>query len=282
MNKFEAKNRLFLIDALALIYHAYRNSSERNNSTISGFFAMLERILLTYKPTHIAVAFDIKKPTFRHKLDNKYKANRKKMPVEIQNSLPIIKNLLVLLNIQSIELEGYEADDIIGTLAKKASSENYKVYIVSPDKDFFQLINENTSICKLNKPGKEVKIIGLAEVRNRFTIANTSQIPEIMALCGDKSDNILGIPGLGSRNARKLISQFGTIDEIYNKLETLNAKQKELFFKFRAQVELSKKLVTIDTKIPLSISLESLKIKNYSKNEIFEILDVFNQHQKFD
>jgi DNA polymerase-1 len=267
-------NKLFIIDSLALIYHAYKNKrienftkNGLNLSTILGFFEMVAEIIQSQKPTHLALAFDIKKPTFRHKLYNKYKAHRHAMPDEIKNSLPIIKDILGLMNIHFFELEGYEADDIIGTLAKKASLLEYRVYMVTPDKDFFQLIDMNTFICKLNKPGKNHKLIGIGELRNSFSVANAAQIADIMALTGDSSDNIPCIQGIGNRNARKLISQFGTIENIYNNLDLLTPKLREIFITQKETIELLKKLVTIDVNVPIEVNLEDLR--NYGFNNDF-------------
>jgi DNA polymerase-1 len=246
-------------------------------STVQGFFQMLHNVLHNQQLTHIAVAFDIKKPTFRHVLYNKYKAHRKPMPVEIQNSIPIIKSILKLMNIVSVELEGYEADDIIGTLAKRASAQNFKVIMVTPDKDFYQLIDHNISICKLSKPGKDLKFFGVNEIRNRFSVSNTSQIADIMALCGDPTDNIPGIPGIGNRIARKLISQFGSIEVIYENLNILSSKHRELFINNKEVLELSKKLVTIDTNVPINNKIDDFKVGTINSDALKSYMLELNQ-----
>ena len=288
------EKKLILIDALALIYQSYHNPKYNSRiadsgidvSTVYGFFTTIENIINTQKPSHMAIAFDVKKPTFRHKLYDKYKAGRKQMPEKIKLSIPIIKTILGLMNIRVIEMEGFEADDIIGTLAHETSAQGYNVLIISPDKDFYQLITQNISVCKLNKAVNDTKCIGIRELRNYFAVSDAKQIADIMALCGDESDNIPGIHGIGSRNARKLISQFGTIDNIYNNLDKLSHKHRELLTNNKEKLELYRKLVIIDIKVPINVNIENLRLCTFQNEKLRDYLielnlgDLLEKHRK--
>jgi DNA polymerase-1 len=272
------ENRLFLIDALALIYRSFNNvrtksindSKKIEEATVSGFFEILNNILQTQKPSHFAIAFDIKKPTFRHELYPKYKAHRKAMPIEIANAVIEIKRILQLSNIRHLELEGYEADDIIGTVAKHAEKEGFKVYLVSPDKDFFQLVDDAISIYKLKKSGKEARVIDVTEVRNMYSIADPSQLIDLFAFSGDDSDNIPSVHGFGKRCVKKLLSEFGSIDAMYSNLDKMTAKQSEMLLSQKDNLMLSKKLVTIDIHVPIDFNMDSFQVKNFKLKQIEE------------
>ena len=216
--------RLFLLDAMALIYRAYYalNKNPRitskglNTSAILGFANTLFEVLKNENPTHIAVAFDSHAPTLRHGDYVEYKANRQAMPEDIIVSIPYIKALVEAFNIPVIELEGYEADDIIGTLAKRAEKEGFTVYMMTPDKDFGQLISENIMMYKPAKFGEKAEIVGVKEICEKFGISRPDQVIDMLGLWGDASDNIPGIPGIGEKTARDLIKQFDNIENHYS------------------------------------------------------------------
>ena len=192
--------RLFLLDAYSLIYRSYYafirtpmyNSKGVNTSTIFGFLLSLEDIIKNRRPTHIAAVFDSDKPTFRHIMYPHYKENRQSSPEDIRKSIPVIKQTLKLMNIEILECPGYEADDIIGTIAKKASEKDFKIFMVTPDKDFCQLVDKNIFIYKPKKSGNDSEILGLEEVKNKYNIEKAEQVIDILAIWGDASDNVPG------------------------------------------------------------------------------------------
>jgi DNA polymerase-1 len=247
-----------------------------NTSTVFGFLLALDEILKKQKPTHIAAAFDSSKPTFRHEMYAQYKANRQAAPEEIHNSVPIIKKILNLMNIEIFECPGYEADDIIGTVAKKAAQNGFKVFMVTPDKDFCQLVDENISIYKPKKSGNEVEILGIEEVKLKFGINGPDQVIDILALWGDASDNVPGVPGVGEKTAQKLIAEFSSVENILNNLDKLSAKQQISFKENLAELHLSKKLVTIETSVPLEFNEEKLILKKMKENELKEYFNELN------
>jgi len=278
------EKRLFLFDAMALIYNAYRNygslpmysANGTKTSVVYGFMLELNEIIRLQKPTHIAFAFDVKKPTFRHQLYSKYKAHRQPMPDEIAKSIPIIRKIIDLMHIQTFEMEGFEADDVIGTIAKKAVKSGFKVYLVTPDKDFCQLVENKIFMYKPKKSGKGVRIMGVNEVCSRYSIAEAIQFIDLMALCGDASDNIPGIRGISPKQAHKLISEFGSVENMYNNLDKIGAKHQELLLDKREQLELSKKLVTIDLNVPIIVNLENLCIQEFNNNALKDYFDELN------
>ncbi|NJK97010.1 MAG: hypothetical protein HC905_20685 [Bacteroidales bacterium] len=200
-------NRLYLIDAYALIYRSYYaflrspmfNAEGFNTSTVFGFMNTIEDILSKENPTHVAVAFDPPGLTFRNDIYPLYKANRDATPEEIKKSIPVIKELLGAYNIPIIEVEGYEADDVIGTIAKMASKEDFQVFMVTPDKDYIQLLDKNIFILRPGKAGSSNEVISLDNIRNYFDVETPAQFLEFLALMGDKSDNVPGAPGIGEK-----------------------------------------------------------------------------------
>lgn len=278
------EKQLFLLDAYALIYRSYYafmrtpmyNSKGMNTSTIFGFLLSLDDIIKNKRPTHIAAVFDLDKPTFRHQIYPDYKANRQITPEEIKKSVPVIKKILSIMNIEILEYPGYEADDIIGTIAKKAANKEYKVFMVTPDKDFCQLVDKNIFIYKPKKSGNESEIIGIEEVNKKFNIKNPEQFIEILAIWGDSSDNVPGVPGIGEKTASKLIAEYSSIDNIFSNLDKLSPRQKELFQQNKEILSLSKQLVTINTSVPIEFIEEKLEIKNYNENES-ELKELFNE-----
>ncbi|MBP6977944.1 MAG: DNA polymerase I [Bacteroidales bacterium] len=260
--------KLFLLDAMALIYRAYfafsRNprmtSYGMNTSAIFGFANSLYDVLKNERPTHIAVAFDSFAPTLRHAEFEEYKAHREKMPEDIARSLPYIRRLLQGFRIPILEKEGYEADDIIGTLAKKAEDRGFVTYMMTPDKDFGQLVSERTLIYRPGRMGNSAEIIGIGEIKDKYDIDHPSQVIDILGLWGDVSDNIPGVPGIGEAIAKKLISQYGSLENVLEHAGDLKGKIRENLQAFREQALQSKQLATIILDAPVELNEEELVI----------------------
>ncbi|MBT3207708.1 MAG: DNA polymerase I [Bacteroidetes bacterium] len=273
------KNKLFLLDAYALIYQSYyafiknpiRNSKGLNTSATFGFTNILQEILTKEKPTHIAVAFDHSSLTFRSEIFSEYKANRPPTPEDIKLSIPYIKGIIEAYNISLIEVPGFEADDIVGTIAKVADNENIEVFMMTPDKDYAQLVTENVFMYKPRRSGKESEILGVEQIREKFQVSEPKQVIDILALWGDSSDNIPGAPGIGEKGAKKLISEFASLEGLYENLDKLKPKQKETLQNFEKQIKMSKVLATIDTNVPIDCKLEDLKMKNANNEKLKEI-----------
>src|SRR5690606_27699278 len=218
----QTDKKLFLLDAYALIYRAYFafsnspriNSKGFNTSAIFGFTNTLLEILNKEKPTHIAVVFDMEGKTTRHDDFIEYKANREELPEDLRLSIPIIVNMIKAFNIEVLGLEGYEADDVIGTLAMKAEKAGFTTYMMTPDKDYGQLVDENTFIYKPARLGNGAEILGPEEICKKWEIRNVSELIDILGLMGDKVDNIPGIPGVGEKTAIQLIKDFGSIESL--------------------------------------------------------------------
>lgn len=274
-------NRLFLIDAYALIYRSYFafiraprfNSKGVNTSAMLGFTNTLVQLLEKENPEHIGVVFDPSGPTFRNNLFEAYKANREEMPEDLRKSIPYIKKLIEAFNIPIIEIEGFEADDVIGTLAKKAEKNGYTTYMMTPDKDYAQLVSENIFMYKPGRAGNELEIWGIPEVRKNFGIEYPEQVIDILGLMGDSADNIPGCPGVGPKSAQKLIAQFGSIEELYKNTHLLKGKQKEKLIEFEEQVRLSKKLATIITDVPVELEEDKLKRGPVNSDDLRKLLE---------
>ncbi|MBP8976526.1 MAG: DNA polymerase I [Bacteroidetes bacterium] len=274
--------RVFLLDGMALAYRAYYafihrpliNSKGINTSAIFGFITFLNRILSVEHPEHIAVVFDTSVPTFRHHAYKKYKATRQKMPEDMSAQIPILKEIINAYNIPVIELDGYEADDIIGTLARQAEATSALAFLVSPDKDFMQLVTEKTKIFKPGRQGTDVEIVTIDSVRQKFGV-QPHQIIDVFALTGDSSDNIPGVPGIGEKTAIPLIQRFGNLENLYSHLDEIEQKRlREKLETHRELAFLSKKLVTIDTNVPVSIDVHSLQAK---EKNIAELTRLFKE-----
>lgn len=259
--------KLFLLDAYALIYRAHFaftknpriNSKGRNTSVPFGFTNTLLEVLQKQKPTHIAVCFDTAAPTFRDEIFEEYKATRQETPEDIRYGIPIVKEIIKGFNIPILEMDGYEADDIIGTLATRASKEGFEVYMMTPDKDFGQLVKENVFLYKPAYMGNAVDVMGPAEVCEKWDIDKVSQVIDMLGLQGDTSDNIPGIPGIGPKTASVLLKKYGTVENIVEHAHELKGKQKERVEEFGEQAILSKKLATIVTDVPVEFDEENLK-----------------------
>jgi len=264
----DAEHKLFLLDGMALVYRAHfafvtnpiRTSAGRNTSAIYGFANTLLELLGKQKPTHLAVVFDTAAPTARHVEFPAYKAQREEMPEELSAAIPDVKRLIRAFNFPVLELDGYEADDIIGTLAREAEAAGYTTYMVTPDKDFGQLVTGRTLIYKPGRQGDDHEVLGIPEVLAKWGIVRTDQVRDILGLWGDTSDNIPGIPGIGEKTAQKLIAQYDSMENLLDHAEEQKGKLKESLVKFREQALLSKRLATIDTKVPLPFEPEQLHI----------------------
>jgi DNA polymerase-1 len=270
------EKKLFLLDAYALIFRAYyafisnpmTNSQGMPTSTVFGFTLALEEILRKEDPSHIAVVFDPPGPTFRHDLFPEYKANREATPEDIKIAVPYVKKLVEGFNIPVLEVEGFEADDVIGTLAKNADKEGFKVYMMTPDKDFAQLVSDNIFMYKPSRGGASPEVLGPAEVQAKFLVEHPEQVVDILALWGDSSDNIPGAPGIGEKTAKKLIGQFHSVEGVYENIEQLKGKQKENLVNFKEQVILSKELATISLNVPIKVSFDELKRREMNKEAL--------------
>lgn len=271
--------KLFLLDGMALIYRAYfalnkvprLTSYGLNTGAILGFTNTLLEVLKNQKPTHIAVVFDTAAPTNRHIEFEAYKAHRQEMPEDLVKSIPYIFKLIEGFNIPLITMDGYEADDIIGTLAKKAEKEGFTVYCMTPDKDFGQLVSDNIFIYKPARMGNGAEVIGVPEILEKWEISNVQQVIDILGLWGDAVDNIPGIPGIGEKTAKKLIQEYHSVEGLIANVEKLKGKQQENVKNFAEQGLISKKLATILLDVPIDLEEEKLRIEDPNK-ELLEPL----------
>jgi DNA polymerase-1 len=276
--------KLFLLDAMALIYRAYFalarspriNSKGKNTNAQFGFTNTLVELLKKEKPTHMAVVFDTKSATVRHDDYTDYKANRQEAPEDLTNAIPDIKQIIKGFNIPCIELDGYEADDLIGTLAKMAEKKGFTTYMVTPDKDYGQLVSEHIFMYKPAAFGQGPQVLGTKEICEKWNLKNVNQVIDLLGLMGDASDNIPGIKGVGEKTAAKLLDQYHTLEGV---LEHANEIKGALGEKIRADVDnaiLSKKLATIIINAPITFNEEALLIQEYNKpilEEVFETLE---------
>ncbi|HEX2920430.1 MAG TPA: DNA polymerase I [Bacteroidales bacterium] len=261
------EKKLLLLDAYALIFRAYYafiknpriTSKGLNTSAIFGFLLALEEVIRTQKPTHMAIVFDHPSPTFRHEMYAAYKSTRNETPEDIKTSIPYIKKLLEGYRIPVYDCPGFEADDVIGTLARKASEKGYKTYMMTPDKDFAQLVSENIFIIKPARNGVESIIWGVDDIKREFHVDNPCQVIDVLALMGDSSDNIPGAPGIGPKTAMKLISEFKSVEELMQNTPKVAGKCRDILEKNREQIEFSKKLVIIDQFAPIELNEEAIK-----------------------
>ena len=275
------EKKLFLLDAYALIYRAYYalikspriTSYGFNTSAIFGFCNTLEEVLKKEKPSHIAVCFDPKGPTFRHEAFAEYKANREKQPEDISAAVPYIKDILKAKGIPCIEIEGYEADDVIGTLSKKAEREGFITYMMTPDKDYGQLVTEKTLIYKPSLRGQDFEIRGVEQIKEKYGIETPLQVIDLLALEGDTIDNIPGCPGVGPKTAQKLIQEYTSVENLIENVEQLKGALKEKIINNSRQIIFSKFLTTINTDVPNNIEIEQLKAGTPDTKALIEIFD---------
>ncbi len=270
---------LWLLDAYALIYRAHFafsqnqmiNSKGLNTSAIYGFTSTLFDVLNTHNPTHIAVVFDTSAPTARHIEFPAYKANREETPDDIKLAVPYIKKIIKGFNIPTLYSDGFEADDVIGTLAKKAEKEGYKTYMMTPDKDFGQLVSENIFMYKPARMGNKAEIWGIEEVCKRFEIENPLQVIDYLGMCGDAVDNIPGIPGVGDKTAKKFLKEYGSIENLLANTADLKGKMKEKVEASKELALLSKKLATIIIDVPIEFDPNDLKRDPLNKKELEQV-----------
>ncbi|WP_282036273.1 DNA polymerase I [Saccharicrinis aurantiacus] len=276
-----AEKKIFLLDAYALIYRAYYafirapriNSKKLNTSAIFGFTNSLLEVLQKEKPTHLAVAFDPSGPTFRHEMFEPYKAQREATPEDIKLAVPYIKQLLEALNIPILEVAGYEADDVVGTVSILAEKAGFEVYMMTPDKDYAQLVTEHVKMYKPRTKGGGMDVLGVAEVCEKFGIDTPLQVIDILALQGDSADNIPGCPGIGEKGAKDIVKNFGGLKGIYERIDEFKGKRKENLINFKEQVELSYTLATIHREVPIEFDEEALKVSEPNKDKLFPLLE---------
>jgi DNA polymerase-1 len=275
--------KLFLLDGMALVYRAHfvfirspiMTSKGVNTSALYGFTNTLLDILRNQQPTHIAVAFDTDAPTQRHVEYPEYKATRQAMPEDLSLALPHVSRMLEAFNIPVLTCDGFEADDIIGTLVRRAEKEGFESFMVTPDKDFGQLIDEHTFLYKPGRMGNEVEILGIPEILKRWGIKEPRQVIDVLALMGDSSDNIPGVPGVGEKTAMKLIGHFGKVEDLLARTGELTGRTKESVETHREQALLSKRLVTINCEAPCPINLDSLKLRPPDEEKLKSLLVEF-------
>ncbi len=259
--------KLFLLDAYALIYRAYYafiknpriNSKGLNTSAILGFVNTLEEVLTKEQPSHIGIAFDPAGPTFRHEAYEQYKAQREETPEGIRTAVPYIKDIIRAYRIPILEVSGYEADDVIGTLARQADARGVDTFMMTPDKDYGQLVTEHVKMYRPKYGDKEFEVLGVEEVKEKYGLSSPTQVIDMLGLMGDSADNIPGCPGVGEKTATKLIQQFGSIENLLAGTDQLKGALKTKIENNREQIEFSKFLATIKTDVPIELDMEQLK-----------------------
>ncbi len=278
--------KLYLLDAYALIYRAYYafiknpriNSKGENTSAILGFVNTLEEVISKEQPTHIGVAFDPAGGTFRHKAYPEYKAQREETPEAIRFAVPYIKQILDAYNIPILEVADYEADDVIGTLAHQADRQDIDTYMMTPDKDYGQLVTERVRMYRPPVGKNEAEVMGPEEVCRKWGLKNPAQVIDMLGLMGDASDNIPGCPGVGEKTASKLITEFGSIDQLLENTDKLKGSLKEKVENHKEQIRTSKWLATIKTDVPITLDMESLKIKDINQEQLKGIYEQLEFH----
>lgn len=274
-------DKLFLIDAYALIYRSYYafiknpriNSKGLNTSAVMGFVNTLNEVMTKERPTHIGVAFDPAGPTFRHEAYPEYKAQREACPEDIKKSVPIIKDILQAFRIPILEVAGYEADDVIGTLATKAGEAGVTTYMLTPDKDYGQLVRPNVFMYRPRYGDAGYEILGEKEVCEKYGIPTPLRVIDLLGLMGDSSDNIPGCPGVGEKTAVKLITEFGSIDGLLASTDRLKGAIRKKVEDNRRQIEFSKFLATIKTDVPISLDLDALRIAEPDEARLTQIFE---------
>src|SRR6266545_4979618 len=268
---------------MALVYRAHfalvgrpiYSSKGANTSALFVFTNTLLDILQNQLPTHIAVAFDTEVPTQRHREFPDYKIQREAMPEDIAWALPNVRRLLEAFTIPALICDGYEADDIIGTLVRRAEKESFETYMVTPDKDFGQLVSEKVRIYKPGRMGDAPEVLGLPEIRGKWGVAKPDQVIDILGLWGDASDNIPGVPGIGEKTASKLIAQYGSVENLLAHTAELKGKQRENLEQHRDEALLSKRLTTINCEVPLDTDLSRLKLRPPDEEKLKQLLVEF-------
>ena len=273
-------DKLFLFDAYALIYRSYYafiknpriNSKGLNTSAVMGFCNTLHEVLQKEQPKYLGVAFDPHGPTFRNEAYEQYKAQREETPEDIRKAVPIIKDILAAMRIPVLEVAGYEADDVVGTLAKKADKEGIDTYMLTPDKDYGQLVGGNVKMFR-PRHGGGYETLDAEGIKEKYGIESPKQVIDLLGLMGDSADNIPGCPGVGEKTAVKLITQFGSIDSLLHRTDELKGALKKKVEENKEQIEFSKFLATIKTDVPIELNLEELEVKEPDEKRIIEIFN---------
>jgi DNA polymerase-1 len=281
MDMNQKPKKLFLLDAMALIYRAHFafsknpriNAKGMNTGAVLGFTNSLLEIIQKQQPTHLGVAFDTHAPTFRHIEYPEYKANRESQPEEIRVAIPYCKKIIGGFNVPILELDGYEADDVIGTLAKAASKKDFEVYMMTPDKDYAQLVEDHIFLYKPAYMGNAVEVLGIPEVLAKFDIDNVDQVRDVLGLKGDSVDNIPGVPGIGDKTASKLLKEYGTVENVVANADQLKGALQKKVQEFGEQGIFSKKLATIMTEVPISFQEHELAISEPDENVLVPLFD---------
>src|SRR5580704_5659324 len=271
--------KLFLLDAMALIFRAYYalirapriTSKGKNTNAQFGFTNTLIELINNQKPSHMAVCFDTEAPTDRHIDFTDYKANRQEAPEDLIIAIPDIKKIVRGFNSPIMELDGYEADDVIGTLSKQAAKAGYEVFMVTPDKDYGQLVSEKVKIYKPGYQGGTVEIMGPDEVLGKWNIKKIPQVIDILGLMGDAVDNIPGIPGIGEKTAAKLLAEYGTLENVLENAENIKGALGEKVKAGKDLAIMSKKLATIITDVPVQFHEEDFRLKDWNRDALREI-----------
>ncbi len=274
-------DKLFLLDAYALIYRSYYalikkpriNSKGLNTSAVMGFVNTLNEVLTKEKPAFIGVAFDPSGPTFRHEAYKEYKAQREECPEDIRKAVPIIKNILKAWNIPVLQVDGFEADDVIGTLATKASEKGVETYMLTPDKDYGQLVKENVFMYRPRYGDAGYEILGVSDIEEKFGISSPLQVIDLLGLMGDAADNIPGCPGVGEKTAVKLINEFGSVENLITGTEKLKGALKKKVEENIEQIKFSKFLATIKIDVPIELNLDELKKEEPNADELEKIFE---------
>ncbi|MDE0020078.1 MAG: DNA polymerase I [Candidatus Poribacteria bacterium] len=278
-SEHSSAGRLFLIDGMALIYRGFHAMKNRERRASTGLYTSalfvcantIQHILDKENPTHIAVAMDTPEPTHRHEMYEEYKAHRENMPENLEMELPYIDRLFESYRIPILKMPGYEADDVIGTLAARAEKENFETYMVTPDKDFEQMVSDRVFVYKPRWGGGGYDIVGKAEVREKWAIERSDQVRDMLALMGDSSDNVPGVPGIGIKTAQKLIGLYGSVEGLLENVDQLKGKQKENVETHAEKARLSKTLVTIDREAPVETSLKALERREIDKERLKQL-----------
>ena len=273
-------DKLFLLDAYALIYRSYYafiknpriNSKGLNTSAIVGFVNTLQEVLTKEQPTHIGVAFDPHGPTFRSEAYPDYKAQREATPEDIRKAVPIIKDLLRAWNIPILQVDGFEADDVIGTLATKADTLGIDTYMLTPDKDYGQLVTDHVYIFR-PRHGGGYETMGIEEVKQKYGIPSTAAVIDLLALMGDSADNFPGCPGVGEKTAVKLINEFGTVEEMLHRVNDIKGALKTKIETHVDDIKMSKFLATIKTDVPIELNMDELKVQEPNEAELGKLLE---------
>ena len=271
-----AEKRLFLLDGMALIYRAHfalirsprHTSSGLCTSAVFGLCNTLLDLINRETPTHIGASFDTPEPTHRHKAYAEYKAQRQEMPEDLSQQIPYVFRLLEAFRMPIMRIPGFEADDVLGTLAREAEEDNFETFLVTPDKDYHQLVTDRTWVWKPGRQGSSFERLGVPEVLDRWKVSRVDQVIDILGLMGDASDNVPGIPGIGEKTAQKLIAEYDSIENLLQNTEKLKGKQKERVETYAEQAILSKELVTIVTDVPHEFSLEDFALQKIDKDAL--------------